>query len=329
MAVEQYANNAATTLSGGIDDTVGTLTVASAAGFPASGPFRILVGTELMIVTAVSGADFTVTRGVEGTAATAHSNGDAVTHILTAGSLRALESDAVRSVAYASRPAAGNEGRLFLPSDGMGLERDTGSLWQPWGPLFPFTPPVLADFAWINQGASATATQEKGGIYLTDNAFSGVVQKRILKKAAPSRPYTIDTAWLVAAYPVDGLDFGVGWRQSSDGKLHLFRMRQFVHGTTYQSAAWEPCSSKYTDHQTFSADYVQRLGMAPTGGPLFLRITEDDTNRRCWLSADGQHWLLYHTIGRTDFLTADEVCFFIGLSASQPIGATLLHWKQS
>jgi hypothetical protein len=326
MAVEQYANNAATTLSGGIDDTVGTLTVASAAGFPASGPFRILVGTELMIVTAVSGADFTVTRGAEGTAATAHSNGDAVTHILTAGSLQALESDAVRSVAYASRPAAGNEGRLFLPSDGVGLERDTGSLWQPWGPLFPFTPPVLGDFAWINQGASATATQEKGGIYLTDNAFSGTQQIRILKKAAPSRPYAIDTAWLVAAYPQDGLFFGVGWRQSSDGKLHLFRMRL---SSTTTAGSWMPVSSKYTNPTTFSADYFTRVGGGQNGGVFFLRITEDDTNRQCWLSADGQHWILLHSIGRTDFLTADEVCFFIGLTANQPIGATLLHWKQS
>jgi hypothetical protein len=39
--------------------------------------FRVLVGTEIMIVTNVSGTTFTVTRGAEGTTAASHSSGDA------------------------------------------------------------------------------------------------------------------------------------------------------------------------------------------------------------------------------------------------------------
>ena len=95
MAVEQYANNAQTTLASGITDADSTLTVADASAFPGRPQFRILVDEELMLVTAVSGTTWTVERGVEGTVAAAHSSGAAVIHILTAASLRAIASHTV------------------------------------------------------------------------------------------------------------------------------------------------------------------------------------------------------------------------------------------
>lgn len=84
---EQLANNAASTLNGGIDNVVGSLTVANGAVFPSSGNFRILVDSELMLCTARSTNTLTVTRGIESTAAASHSNGVAVTHVLTKGGL--------------------------------------------------------------------------------------------------------------------------------------------------------------------------------------------------------------------------------------------------
>ena len=38
---------------------------------------------------------------------------------------------------------SGNDGNLFLPNNGPYIERDNGTIWQPWGPIFPMTPPVL------------------------------------------------------------------------------------------------------------------------------------------------------------------------------------------
>ena len=62
---EQFKNLASTTLDGAIDDSVETITVASAMGFT-GGDFRILVDSEIMKVTAVSGLDLTVARGAGG-----------------------------------------------------------------------------------------------------------------------------------------------------------------------------------------------------------------------------------------------------------------------
>jgi hypothetical protein len=108
MATEKVANNAASTLNGTIGANPGTLTVNSATPFPAAGNFRILIDSEILLVTAVAGAVFTVTGGQEGTTAAGHSNGATVTQLLTAGALAAYRADAA--------PLSLCEGRLTLTS---------------------------------------------------------------------------------------------------------------------------------------------------------------------------------------------------------------------
>ena len=51
-----------------------TITVSDVSDFPASGPFVVQVDSERMLVTAVLGNQFTVTRGYNGTVATTHSS---------------------------------------------------------------------------------------------------------------------------------------------------------------------------------------------------------------------------------------------------------------
>ena len=98
---EQFANNAATTLSAAVETTDGTsISVTSATGFPAEGNFRILVDDEIMLVTAVDGTAWAVTRGAESTTGATHLSGAAVTHVLTAGALGALKDDAITEGAF-------------------------------------------------------------------------------------------------------------------------------------------------------------------------------------------------------------------------------------
>jgi hypothetical protein len=108
MSTEKLANTAASTLNGSILANPGTLTVTSATPFPSAGNFRILIDSEILLVTAVAGAVFTVTGGQEGTTAASHSNGAAVTHVLTADALNVFRADAA--------PLSLCEGRLTLTS---------------------------------------------------------------------------------------------------------------------------------------------------------------------------------------------------------------------
>lgn len=95
MAVELLGNLGESTLSAAITSTSATtLTVTSATPFPAAvtgtSQFRVIVDSELMIVTNVSGTTFTVTRGAEGTTAATHSSLAPITHVITAAVLAAI-----------------------------------------------------------------------------------------------------------------------------------------------------------------------------------------------------------------------------------------------
>jgi hypothetical protein len=96
---EQFTNGAQTTLNGAINNSVTSLVVTSAAGFPTVGEFRILIVAEgantdeILLVTGVSGTTFTVVRAYEAIAdgtqvAQSHATAATVAHVLTAGSLR-------------------------------------------------------------------------------------------------------------------------------------------------------------------------------------------------------------------------------------------------
>ena len=87
-------------------------------------------------------------------------------------------------------------------------------------------------------------------------------------------------------------------------------------------------ANKHTSPTVYSAAYTVQA-ITPHV-PLFLRIADDDTNRIMSWSNDGQHWIVSHTVGRTDFLTADEVGFMVNSNnATWPASMTLLSWVEA
>lgn len=218
----------------------------------------------------------------------------------------------------ANRPDAGNVGNLFLPSNGYHLQRDDDSVWQAWGTLFPMTLPVSDDFSWINQD-TASIDASQGGVYILDPAGANGLHLRV--KSAPETPYVITAAILAHAYNVNYSKFGVCWRQSSDGKLIAFTLRNDqISKLNLQ---------KYTDADTFSADY-KTVEIIPHFSILFLRLEDDGSDRKSHWSTDGQHFHEFHSVGRTDFMTADQVGFFVGANnANYPAGMLLLSWLEA
>lgn len=83
------APNGNSTLNGSITDVAASLVVTSAANFPSDGNFVIRIDSELILVTAVSGTTFTITRGHEGTTGAAHANGAQVYQVVNAAVLNA------------------------------------------------------------------------------------------------------------------------------------------------------------------------------------------------------------------------------------------------
>jgi hypothetical protein len=93
MTTERFVTRGSTSLAASIEADDLSITVQSTTRFPTQPEFRIGVGQELMLVTGVSGATWTVTRGIEGTTPTTHSAGASVVAVLTAGGLDELRTE--------------------------------------------------------------------------------------------------------------------------------------------------------------------------------------------------------------------------------------------
>lgn len=229
-----------------------------------------------------------------------------------------LGSAVITTAAYAARQAAGGAGRLFLPNNGQAIERDTGAAWVPWGPIYPFVDPKLRTLAWTNQG-TATEDTSGTGLLLTSPA-SGGYSLRIRREAAPATPYTLTCA-LQPQWDLGGVlvSCGMCFRQSSDGKLHLLWLTQAA--TTNQINIY---SYKFTNESTPSAQYQSAI--IPTNMPLFYRIADNGVNRILSFSYDGVNFIAWHSIGRTDFLTADQVGFFVDGNTAHPMAMRVLSY---
>ena len=189
-----------------------------------------------------------------------------------------------------------------------------------WGDLYPnIVAPVDGDFAWINQGDASVASWYGGAGIFFEAPANGSHNVRVRKQAAPATPYTVTAMFLPRLLDVVAAA-GLCFRQSSDGKLHTFGV---AFGGVRLLA-----SQKHTSPTAFSANYTT-VAIPDAGAPLFLRIADDGSNRICSWSTDGQHFVAVHTVGRTDFLTADEVGFFITPSSTVVSGMTLLSWREA
>lgn len=85
---EQFANNVITTLNGAINNSVTSVVITSATGFPTGGGYRVMIDNEIMYVSARSGTTLTVVRAHESTTAASHVTLSAVRIIMTAETMK-------------------------------------------------------------------------------------------------------------------------------------------------------------------------------------------------------------------------------------------------
>jgi len=325
---EQFKNLASTTLAEDLDDSETEVDVASAMGFT-GGDFRILVDSEIMKVTGVSGTTLTVSRGAEGTSPSAHTNGATVRHVLTVGALDAHDqNDLVVRDAYASKPAAGVPGRIFLPTDGIFIERDNGSAWEKFGPLWPMTPPQASEFpTWVNQG-SATVADNKGALWFESPTLSST-NLRLRVKAYPSPPFTVEMAILHLVPPNAGSYAGAGLiiRDDVSGKVQHYGFYDGAPGLIggYSRPTVTGSSTAITGWPGSGQLYQTESGL------LWIKYEDDNTNRKISISTDGYSWVQMVSLARTDYLTPTQIGIWLAAQQTTPDcnqGATFLHWKQ-
>lgn len=190
-------------------------------------------------------------------------------------------------------------------------------------------PPTASSWTFVNQGGATkddssnifVGAKKVTGVHIVAPAVSGP-NLRILKIAAPSTPYTITAGFTPFTFSDNTYSFGAVWRQSSDGKL--IEVGNNVSGN-FGAGQWRV--SKFDSPTSFNSHYKTANASFATGPVVWIRIADDGTNRISSYSADGDSFFQFHSVGRTDFLTADEVGWELNVeNTTNGSILGLVHW---
>jgi len=296
---EQLANNAFTQLNGAINNSVTSVVVADGSVFPSVGNFRVSISDEIMICTARSTNTLTVLRGQEGTAGASHGDGSNITHNLTAGGLTRWAQDNDALWGYSNAPPLGR------------IDNGSGTIL------------TSADFTWVNQGG-ATVSDQNGTMFMRAPPAS-LNNLRVLKRTAPSPPYSLIGAFQITKFRENLESGGLLFSKNSDGKLHAFALG--IDGT----GPFRPAIYNFTNATTFSANALAPQHALFVGRYYWQKLEDDNTNLKFYTSFDGVEWIQVLSIGRTSFMAGgpDEIGFYANNHGSTlyDMGMRLAHWS--
>lgn len=224
-------------------------------------------------------------------------------------------SEIILESAYASRPAAGTEGRVSVYTDAAPeapvMERDNGTSWTPYYPTIRLVPPDNSIFSDHNLGTSSVVTTKYGIRIITPSEIGNQIRGR--EVAIPSTPYNVYAVWQLAPDQVNTSSFpqcGIFLRASA-GRL-------VVLATFYNSGnPWRV--SRWTSNTALSADQYLgngNMGHAFPWGMTVGRMLDDGTNIKFFLRRLGMtNWMEVYSEGRTAFLTGGPVTWGIYASS--------------
>lgn len=292
MALEQFPNFARTTLDTSINSSVTSITVVNGSRF--SAPGRVVIGSEIMRLTAVSSNTLTVTRAQEGTTGASHTSGDEVIQTITKAGLDQWLSDARLSDIFANLPTAGTAGRSQIITDGCTLAIDDGSAWNHFGIFTPnLTPPVDAQFSWVNQG-SATVSTARGGVILTAPNAAGYNLR--MRYKALTAPFKVTIYFTPNLPNNDYMTCGLGLRSSVSSKnveIHL------ANSSNRQALEVNKNTNETTYSSTAATVYAENAGH----WIRWFQVEDDNTNIYFRYSCNGKMWLTLFSEARGGFFS--------------------------
>lgn len=325
--VEQFSNFGVNVLSAPIaTPTATSCSLTDAHSFPATGSFRIKIDDEILLVTAVAGNTFMVTRGIEGTTARTHANGTAVRHLLTKGGLEARVANRFISDLYDNKPPAGVKGRLFLPTDGYFLEYDDGVDWHKYGPYRRLKAPPQTGWFWVNQG-NATATFVGSALVLEDpDQDTTNPQLRLYMRNLSVGATSLITAFSYNGVSTDAPIMGVCSRcvgGGDDGNFTGWGLRlpssppAYLHAKHYTSPTVIEGSPSIDGRSIFPT----RL--------FWMKYTWEGNYKRWWYSTDGINWIKWWEDNFGSYNEPSQFGVFIDpVNNAQRVSMSLLHWEE-
>jgi hypothetical protein len=312
-----------------------------------------VIGNEFLKVTAVSGSTWTVARGDGGSTAASHSDGDPINLVVTKEAIDSIVSvqqsgtevanrrvlnftgatvadnpgngrvdiavsGGVTFDAGADKPAAGTAGKLFIPSDGIIPQVDSGSAWQGLLPGLLTVPPAVANWTVVN-APTTVADIPGGGIYVYAAPAAGDGNHLLVRSLSP--PYTVTCGFLTVPFLVNFVRTGMVIYDSVSGKLIQYCLAsnggQVIRVTRYNST-----TSYNADSTTISVG-----AMPPV---IWMRIADTGTSRSYQMSPDGLNFFTIASEASGTFLSPNRVGVSVNPNnTSVPSLMTLVSWKEA
>lgn len=301
MAREIFQNDTSDTLSASCTSGDTSITVTTGSKFPTTGNFRILVESEIMLVTARSSNTLTVVRGQEGTSAAAHAGSAIVTLVLTTGAVEQYCRDNVPLFNTSSRPPF-----KLLDSSGNAL--------------------TSADFTGVNDSSFVTITDADDGSIVMVTSASGYTGYAIaLVRSIPA------TQQLIAALrPIiqTGTTAGymncfIGFRESATGKLITLGPQNYNGAYNTLVRHWDSPTS--INSQPFTEGIF-----LPGADAVWLKIERDGSDNLNFYVGDGAFWIKAFTETLTNFFTTAPDQFLFGTNAGNTLDIInrLAAWQE-
>lgn len=227
---------------------------------------------------------------------------------------------------YASLPAFGHPGRRYICTDVDLVLEDNGSAWVPVhigseGGV-PTTPPSSS---WTTTTlGSATIAADRDGRLNTCPSAAGDNWRNEYRTLSPTSNYTFTVYLETALYSSNLSKAALILRNSGSGNFISF-------GHSYDTGSFGGYgiqTIKYSNPTTGIAIYnSQSVAQLPFGLPKWLRVRDDGTNRFFEFSDNGLNWMLHYSVGRTDYITPDQIGWGTDNSSGQTITARLRSWS--
>ena len=306
--MEQLSNAAVTTLASGINNSATTLSLTSATNFPTAGNFRILVESEIMKVTGVSGTTLTIVRGQEGTTAVSHSSGVAVAAVLTKSAVEALLGEQFQSGLLSARPSAPREGTIWADTDSNYQYVYSGGAWNVKSPIFIPAANKIDLSAWTGVNLTDSTWTVREGILTVRNTDNSGPDIKLYHKALPSSPYKINTSVRIQNWNINFFNVGISFYATGSGKLRLFQTNTTSGGQAVTIEDYSSLTSYSGSTPAVKFIYLPDI--------VRFQIEDDNTNWYFRFSMDGVNWILLYQCARNEFLTADKIAITVNAGSS-------------
>jgi hypothetical protein len=158
---------------------------------------------------------------------------------------------------------------------------------------------------------TATVSADLDGFKLVAPSAGSTDNIRVqIRTLSPTSNYTFTAYVETHAAPANFFSSsGILLRNSTSGGIITFGTGW---GTNSSSTGSYLRIIKYTSASTYNSDYYV-ISQSSLSGPVnWLRIRDDGTNRNFEFSYNGVDWITLYSIGRTDYITPDQVGWGVG-----------------